>query len=203
MLSSLALMQGGEIFVPKIPSMKVADLATAMAPGVAQRDRRHPAGREAARGDDHARTTRALTLELDDRYIICAGFSVLDRRPSADQLAPNRLRKDFRYSSDGNAEWLSSADALHDMLKARSPWSDVILPYGRQSIDDADIAAVADVLRGDYLTTGPDGRANSRRSLRAPSAPNMRWAAPAARPRCTSPRWRWGFGRAMSSSCPR
>jgi UDP-4-amino-4,6-dideoxy-N-acetyl-beta-L-altrosamine transaminase len=29
------------------------------------------------------------------------------------------------------------------------------LPYGRQTIDDADVAAVADVLRGDWLTTGP------------------------------------------------
>lgn len=30
-----------------------------------------------------------------------------------------------------------------------------MLPYGRQSIDDSDIAAVAEVLRGDWLTTGP------------------------------------------------
>jgi len=30
------------------------------------------------------------------------------------------------------------------------------LPYGRQSIDDADVAAVEDVLRGDWLTTGPN-----------------------------------------------
>lgn len=29
------------------------------------------------------------------------------------------------------------------------------LPYGRQSVDEADIAAVAEVLRGDWLTTGP------------------------------------------------
>src|SRR6185369_17831062 len=29
------------------------------------------------------------------------------------------------------------------------------LPYGRQSIDDADIAAVAAALKADYLTTGP------------------------------------------------
>ena len=29
------------------------------------------------------------------------------------------------------------------------------LPYGRQTIDDADISAVVDVLRGDWLTTGP------------------------------------------------
>ena len=30
-----------------------------------------------------------------------------------------------------------------------------LLPYGRQSIDEEDIAAVADVLRSDWLTTGP------------------------------------------------
>ena len=29
------------------------------------------------------------------------------------------------------------------------------LPYGRQTIDEADISAVVDVLRGDWLTTGP------------------------------------------------
>ena len=29
------------------------------------------------------------------------------------------------------------------------------LPYGRQSVDDADIAAVVDVLKSDWLTTGP------------------------------------------------
>jgi len=35
------------------------------------------------------------------------------------------------------------------------PSSRPFLPYGRQSIDEDDIAAVVDVLRGDYLTTGP------------------------------------------------
>ena len=30
-----------------------------------------------------------------------------------------------------------------------------VLPYGRQTIEDDDIAAVAEVLRGDFLTTGP------------------------------------------------
>src|SRR5688572_19039264 len=33
--------------------------------------------------------------------------------------------------------------------------SDKAIPYGRQLIDDSDIAAVVDVLRGDWLTTGP------------------------------------------------
>ena len=35
------------------------------------------------------------------------------------------------------------------------PIRDKRLPYGRQLIDDADIASVVEVLRGDYLTTGP------------------------------------------------
>src|SRR3954454_25227601 len=30
-----------------------------------------------------------------------------------------------------------------------------LLPYGRQSVDEADIQAVVDVLRSDWLTTGP------------------------------------------------
>ncbi len=30
------------------------------------------------------------------------------------------------------------------------------LPYGRQSVDKADIAAVVEVLRSDWLTTGPN-----------------------------------------------
>lgn len=36
-----------------------------------------------------------------------------------------------------------------------TPVRETPLPYGRQSIDEADIAAVVDVLRGDWLTTGP------------------------------------------------
>jgi perosamine synthetase len=36
-----------------------------------------------------------------------------------------------------------------------SPVRETLLPYGRQSIDDADIQAVVDVLRSDWLTTGP------------------------------------------------
>ena len=30
-----------------------------------------------------------------------------------------------------------------------------MIPYGRQSIDESDLAAVAEVLHGDWLTTGP------------------------------------------------
>jgi perosamine synthetase len=35
------------------------------------------------------------------------------------------------------------------------PVRDTLLPYGRQSVDDADVQAVVDVLRSEWLTTGP------------------------------------------------
>ncbi len=44
----------------------------------------------------------------------------------------------------------SSLFAFHDMTAGRQ-----FLPYGRQLVEDDDVAAVAAVLRGDYLTTGP------------------------------------------------
>src|ERR1700704_4697433 len=36
-----------------------------------------------------------------------------------------------------------------------TPVRDTLLPYGRQSLDDGDIQAVVDVLKSDWLTTGP------------------------------------------------
>src|SRR5690349_16511177 len=36
-----------------------------------------------------------------------------------------------------------------------SPVRGTFLPYGRQSIDESDVQAVVDVLRSDWLTTGP------------------------------------------------
>ena len=58
---------------------------------------------------------------------------------------------DFAYRSDTNDLWLT-VDDLRSMLEAR--WA-MMLPYGRQSISEAEIDAVAEVLRGDWLTTGP------------------------------------------------
>jgi UDP-N-acetylglucosamine 4,6-dehydratase/5-epimerase len=113
-VSSLAMMRGGEIFVPKIPSMKVANLATAMAPSFAQEiigirpgEKLH----EIMITADDAR----MTLEVDDRYIIAPAFSFW----TDDHLQVNgatRVAEDFAYSSDGNKEWLSPA-ALSEMLK--------------------------------------------------------------------------------------
>ena len=112
MLSSLAMMRGGEIFVPKIPSMKVVDMAAAMAPGLATRvigirpgEKLH----EMMISADDARST----VDLGDRYAIEPAFVDYTREP----LQGGRLAEGFSYASDTNDEWLSG-EALLAMLAA-------------------------------------------------------------------------------------
>lgn len=109
-LSSLALMRGGEIFVPKIPSMKIVDLAHALAPGVPHEvvgirpgEKLH----EVMITEDDAR----MTLQLEDRYAICparAGW----KRDHLDAAGAKAVADGFRYSSDQNAEWLDGGSLM-------------------------------------------------------------------------------------------
>ncbi len=106
-LSSLAMMTGGEIFVPKIPSMKIGDIAEAIAPGVPTEivgirpgEKLH----EIMITNDDARTT----WELDDRFIIAPTFQFWSNEPYEAE-GGRQVAEDFSYSSDANAEWLDSA----------------------------------------------------------------------------------------------
>lgn len=103
-LSSLEIMQGGEIFIPRIPSMKVVDLAKAMAPhlphnvvGIRPGEKLH----ELMVTADDGRNT----LALDDRYIIEPTFPYWDREKWLNRGA-TPAGEDFSYSSDNNEEWL-------------------------------------------------------------------------------------------------
>ena len=114
-LSSLQLMKGGEIFVPKIPSMKMTDLAGAIAPGVAQEivgirpgEKLH----EVMITSDDARNT----LELSDRYVIAPAFPFWTR-DHLDLNGAAKVADDFRYASDSNGEWLT-AESLGRMLES-------------------------------------------------------------------------------------
>ena len=82
-LSCLALTRGGDIFVPKIPSMRMTDLAKAMAPqlphrivGVRPGEKLH----EVMVTEDDSRST----VELDDRYVIEPSFHWWKRRSFAE-----------------------------------------------------------------------------------------------------------------------
>lgn len=109
-LSCLSIMRGGEIFVPKIPSMRLVDLANALAPGVPHRvvgirpgEKLH----ETMITTDDARTT----LELDDRYLIEPAF-VWWQRASYLDIGAKAVADGFHYASDSNSEWIDGATLL-------------------------------------------------------------------------------------------
>lgn len=102
-ISCIEQMEGGEVFVPKIPSMNVADLAKAIAPkakidiiGIRPGEKLH----EVMISEDESRHT----VELEKMFVVQPaeafwfGYSWQSR---------GKLLKDgFRYSSDNNTEWL-------------------------------------------------------------------------------------------------
>ena len=115
-LSNLRVMQGGEVFVPKIPSMKMTDLAKCMAPdlpikviGIRPGEKLH----EALISIEQAPFTRALP----DRYIIQPELAFWERKNIEEWTRP--VAESFSYTSDNNDEWLS-ADELRQMVAETS-----------------------------------------------------------------------------------
>jgi UDP-N-acetylglucosamine 4,6-dehydratase/5-epimerase len=104
-ISCLALMRGGEVFVPRIPSMKVLEIAEAIAPGAARRIigiRPGEKVHEVLLTEDESRSARVL----EDRYVI---YPPLPSWASELQLG-EELPPGFRYSSDNNDTWLGAQD---------------------------------------------------------------------------------------------
>ena len=96
-------MLGGEVYIPKIPSMNIMDLAKAIAPecdiaytGIRSGEKLH----EQLISEDEARQT----VELPDVYIVEPAHPWWSRR---DHTEGKRLPDQFRYSSETNPEWLS------------------------------------------------------------------------------------------------
>jgi UDP-N-acetylglucosamine 4,6-dehydratase/5-epimerase len=103
-LSSAAMMNGGEIFIPKIPSMTVVDLARYLAPdmpikviGIRPGEKLH----EAMSTEDDARNM----LELPDRYVITPELMFWNGGNYAGSGA-QPVAENFRYASNTNTEWL-------------------------------------------------------------------------------------------------
>lgn len=111
-LKNFERMKGGEIFVPKIPSVRITDLATAMAPHISQRIVGIRAGEKIHEIMCPADSAH-LTLEFPDHYVICP--SIEFSRQS--DYSTNRLNetartvgKDFEYSSETNEKFLTVDD---------------------------------------------------------------------------------------------
>jgi FlaA1/EpsC-like NDP-sugar epimerase len=97
------IMRGGEIFVPRIPSMRILDLVEAVAPGcrvevVGARpgEKLH----EVLIGEEESRQT----LELSDMFVV---EPLYPSWPYSSAEEGKRVAAGFRYSSDANTTWLS------------------------------------------------------------------------------------------------
>lgn len=112
-LHSLERMVGGEIFVPKIPSMRIIDLARAICPeceveivGIRAGEKLH----EVMIPGDCARDT----IEFDDYYIIKPAFKFFQRRFTNNGGQP--VKEDFEYNSLNNLKWLT-VEELQDIIR--------------------------------------------------------------------------------------
>jgi len=104
--SCFAHMAGGEIFVPKIPSMMLTDLTEAMAPGTDTHILGIRAGEklhESMIPGDESR----MCYDIDDRFVLEPALDL--PRPTIEERMNKKARKvpdGFEYTSDKNEEWL-------------------------------------------------------------------------------------------------
>lgn len=116
-LKNFERMHGGEIFIPKIPSMKVIDVASAIAPhlphkivGIRPGEKMHEV--MCPRDDSH------LTLEFHDHYVIKPSIQFTDNADFSENNCGEvgkPVEYGFKYSSETNTEWLK-ADALLEKI---------------------------------------------------------------------------------------
>jgi len=112
-LDSLKVMVGGELFVPKIPSMNMLDLAKAIAPeckteiiGIRPGEKLHEV--MVPKDESHR------TIEYDDKYIIQPDFGFFDHRFNIKGGKP--VPEGFEYNSELNP-WKVTIDEMREIIK--------------------------------------------------------------------------------------
>ncbi|GMN90414.1 UDP-N-acetylglucosamine 4,6-dehydratase (inverting) [Francisella sciaenopsi] len=117
-LKNFERMKGGEIFVPKIPSMYMTELAKAMAPNLSQKIIGIRPGEKlheimCPSDDSH------LTLEFHDHYVLCPTIQFAHKSDFTENLIGEigvPVELGFEYNSGNNTEWLTH-QAFLDMMK--------------------------------------------------------------------------------------
>ena len=113
-LKNFERMQGGEIFIPKIPSMYVTELAKALAPGLNHKIVGIRPGEKiheimCPADDSH------LTLEFDDHYVICPSIQFnheVDFMKNPLGEVGKWVEHNHEYNSGTNTEWLPPEEFL-------------------------------------------------------------------------------------------
>lgn len=113
-LKALTIMWGGEIFVPKIPSYRITDVAQAIAPqvktkivGIRPGEKLH---------EDMVTETDALsTVEMKDYFVILPSTPLWDVAAFMAEFNGTMCPAGFCYNSGSNTEWLS-VDELRSLI---------------------------------------------------------------------------------------
>ncbi|MBF7046019.1 UDP-N-acetylglucosamine 4,6-dehydratase (inverting) [Campylobacter volucris] len=114
-LNNFEIMHGGEVFVPKIPSMKIVDLAKTMAPNLKHKIIGIRAGEKLheimiSSDDSH------LTYEFKNYYAISPSIQFntidVDFSINAQNEKGKKVQDGFSYSSDNNTKWVSKEELL-------------------------------------------------------------------------------------------
>ena len=105
-INSLDKMHGGELFIPKIPSMKITDLARAIGPdceidfvGIRPGEKMH----EVMISPSDSRNT----VDMGEFYVVTPEFRWWDSNGMWVRDSGEAVPQGFQYSSDNNEEWLS------------------------------------------------------------------------------------------------
>lgn len=108
-IQSFGRMYGGELFVPKIPSLRITDLAKAMAPHLPLKEIGIRPG-EKLHELMVSRDDSLHSLEFDDHYVICPAIRFIEQRDYAENACGEKgeaVPQGFKYSSDINPRFLS------------------------------------------------------------------------------------------------
>lgn len=106
---------GGEIFVPKIPSYRITDVAEAVAPecmhevvGIRPGEKLH---------EEMITETDSLnTIELNNYYVICPSIPTWSQEKFCNHFQGKNLPYGFKYDSGSNTQWLS-VDDLREQIR--------------------------------------------------------------------------------------
>jgi UDP-N-acetylglucosamine 4,6-dehydratase/5-epimerase len=102
-VDSFEVMQGGELYVPKIPSMKIVDLAQAIAPGAKMHDVGLRPG-EKLHEEMISPEEGRRALQMGDRYILQPDLATWGYKPPE---GGRPVPDGFKYRSDTNEEWFT------------------------------------------------------------------------------------------------
>ncbi len=106
---------GGEVFVPKIPSFKITDLAEAVAPKFSIKEIGIRPG-EKLHEEMITETDSFNTLDCGKYYVILPSMPTWNLDEYQNAFSASFVEHGFKYSSDRNSQWLS-VEELRDLVK--------------------------------------------------------------------------------------